>query len=960
MTGANSDYGCSFAIMTVVPEAHECFRSAVGDPAPVESDGYYWTVADVEARDGGTHRVVEAQAPQRSNLAAEEFAARILRVWRPRYFLVADIGGGIHGGGETPRDGLALGDVVVAESLHYYELAKLLPDPENPRRERYVRWQPISPRLSTVGRELDIVVPDWRERITVSRPRPEGNSRVLLGEIVAGDELLPEAHAEDGDVKLLPGEIVVGEKLLADPDAEEVRRICEKYDKALAVDMESVGAAVSALSASDDGLALSYAVLRGISDWMDRRGNQETRDAWKPYAADAAVAAALALVAAIPSTVTGVSQEETDSIAELRQRIAAEYEVPDETYPSVVSGPVGVLSRNDVLATATRQHGVLLAGEAGLGKTALLLQAARAAFAPLEPFPVFVDLKRWKPEYATGLAEDPSGERLKPSMDALLRASVQGIGIDLLEKIAADREVLVLVDGINEVPYAEVAPRILTLLQEYMRARPTVHVVVTDRRPGDVYREQHWTELTLRRLEAADVEQIVDSHLGAGTYEALPEHSAALLRIPYFLDRAVRSGNPAAASRSDAMASFLHDQVGLTSEETDGLACIAYSVYETLGGRTFPADLLDQGLSRRLRDSGVLVAVADGEVRFDHQLEHDYLASRHLAADERRWTTPAFDAVTFEAASFDAIALALEQVTREQRDGFLTQVYNWNWIGAIMALADVEQDGADACTVELRTALLAVVAEKRFDRLVGTRERAERQLRRFHDHYAQRLAAALTLEELISVVGGVSSSGHEWFEDWRTLFAKLPATPLEERDVFLLADPSAVFGWTAANVIRRFPSQDDRALQVRTIYAARPEPSETSRAARWRAVHALGAWPSADNAALLLRAIDCDEYSWVKYGAARSAVEMAARTRDQDLRMQIFSGLQERVRTIASEPLSQLASSAIFDGADLAFVDAVRPVLHAALEAQRTETDRERWKVRIARFEEYWTSQLTS
>jgi nucleoside phosphorylase len=960
MTELDANYGCSFAIMTVVPEAHRYFRTAVGEPKPVERDGYYWTVAQVDARDGGSHLVVEAQAPQRSNLVAQEFGTRMLGCWRPRYFLIADIGGGIHGDRETPRDGLKLGDVVVAELLHYYELVKLEPSEKTAttlfqrikqairhpghstvtagsdrRKPRYVRWQPISPRLSTVGRELDTAVDDWRDRMTTPRPGLDGVTQLLLGEVVVGD------------------------KLLANPGAQEVEHILKTYDKALAVDMESVGAAVSSLSAADDGLALSYGVLRGISDWMDRPGNQETRDAWKPYAADAAIAAALGVVAAIPSTVTGTTQAESDSISELRRRLAEEYDVPEETYPSAVLGPTGVLSRNDVLAIAARQHGVVLVGDAGLGKTAMVAQAARAATAPLEPFPVLIDLKRWKPEFAAGLAPDPNGDALVPSMDALLRASVQRIGARLLDEVAARRDVLVLVDGVNEVPYSEV-PRILTLLQEYMRARPRVHVLVTDRRAGDVYREQGWTELRLQRLEEPDVERIVDSHLGAGTYGDLQESAASLLRIPYFLDRAVRGGDVAARSRAGAMESFLRDHVGLTPVEMDELAAVAYSVYDTRGRRTFPAGLIDEVLADRLRESGVMVDVADGDVRFDHQLEHDYLASRHLAADVRRWTTPAFDAVTFETASFDVIALGLEQVAPQQRDSYLRQVYNWNWIGAIMALADVEQDGFEACTRELRTALLAVVAEKRFDRVAETRERTERQIARFSDPYARGLATAKRLGELIDVVEDVPAGGPEWFEEWRAVFRRCPPAPLEERDVSLLARGSAVIGWTAANVVRRFPEEEERADQVRALYAVHQESTEASRAVRWRAVHALGAWPSAANATLLFDAIDHDAYSWVKYGAVRSVIENAARTIDQTLRDSILARLRDRVGQIPPEPLSQLAWSTMYDGADTSFANAVRPILHAALEAQRTATDQERWQVRIDRFEAYWNPQPTS
>jgi nucleoside phosphorylase len=930
-----SDYRCSFAVLTVVPEAHKCFRDAVGNPGQIEAYGYYWTRVELPALDGGKHVVVEAQTSQRSNMAAEQFTARVLRVWRPRYLLLADIGGGIHGSAEKARDGLALGDVVVAEGLHYYELMKLVPDPNNPRRERYIRWQPISPRLSTIARDLDSIVPRWRGEISAIRPDNANSSALLLGEIVAGD------------------------KLLSDPGAAEVAEIVRRYDKALAVDMESVGVAVSALEAADDGLALSYAVLRGISDWMDIQGNQATRDAWKPYAANAAVAAALALISAIPSARDVRTVPERNSVSELRRRIGDEYEIPPETYPTPVKGTDRMLTRNDVLTIAAERRGVVLAGEAGLGKTALLVQAARAAFAPLEPFPVLVDLKRWKPEFAVGLAADPTGDALRSSMDALLRASVQTMGINLLEEITQRSDVILLVDGVNEVK-ADVAPRILTLLQEYMRAHQAVHVLVTDRRPASIYREQGWTELYLQRLDPRDVQALLDAHLGEGVYDNLPDNVATLYRIPYFLDRAIRSDSATAASRADAMTHFLTSHVDLATDEINGLAATAYRVYERLRRRTFPREEIDRAVSDKLRDSGILVDLPEGEARFDHQLEHDYLAARHVAANSELWTGRAFDTLTFEAATFDAVTLVLEQVPVSTRDDFLTHVYNWNWNGSITALASVEEDGSEPCSPELRTVLLAVVAEKRFDQVAETSTRTTRHLSRFHDRYARDLAMAHTLKDLIGVVDRVDVGGAEWFENWRALFRRLPPCALRESEVWMLASESPLLGWTAANVIRRFPEESDVSLQVRTMYEARLESDEASRAVRWRAVHVLGAWPTDENASLVLRAVDHDEYAWVKYGAVRSSIEMAAVTRDLPLRSRILESLRARIHQIPPEPLSQLAWAATHKRADESFAESVRPLLHAALETQPNETERERWRVRIRRFEEYWESRQTS
>jgi hypothetical protein len=433
-----------------------------------------------------------------------------------------------------------------------------------------------------------------------------------------------------------------------------------------------------------------------------------------------------------------------------------------------------------------------------------------------------------------------------------------------------------------------------------------------------------------------------------------------LLRIPFFLDRAIRGGNLALASRAGAVEDFLIRHGRLDANRFAPLAEAAFEVYVDRGQRSFPPETIRDAVGREalqaLRNAGILVG--ESELAFDHQFEHDFLAARHLAADSGRWSPKVFDGVTFRAATFDVLALTLEQLEEEgDRDAFLRAVYDWNWRGTVTAMATAEQDGSAAASAPLRTALLAVIAEKKFDAVDGTRDRTIKQLARFSGPLVEAMSAADSIYQLVELVAS-EPAGPQWFEDWRRVFCRGTATELTEEEIARVATADPVIGWTMANVARRFETHPDRALQLRTIYAARQAPEPSDRAVRWRVVHALGAWPGEENADALVEALD-DEYGWVKYGAMRSLVEMAARTDDAAVRDRILDQLTTRVGDLPADPLSQIAWTSLYHGASTSYADAVRPLVRAAADAQVNETDRNRWARRVKRFEQFWAGQAS-
>lgn len=65
-------------------------------------------------------------------------------------------------------------------------------------------------------------------------------------------------------------------------------------------------------------------------------------------------------------------------------------------------------------------------------------------------------------------------------------------------------------------------------------------------------------------------------------------------------------------------------------------------------------------------------------------------------------------------------------------------------------------------------------------------------------------------------------------------------------------------------------------------------------------MHTLGAFPTRQNLQAAFRAFDRDPDKWVRFGATRSLVEMAARS-ESPLRSAIFAGFQKRTHKLLQE-----------------------------------------------------------
>ena len=108
-----------------------------------------------------------------------------------------------------------------------------------------------------------------------------------------------------------------------------------------------------------------------------------------------------------------------------------------------------------------------------------------------EFIPVFVSLKNWPPANGSIFMH---AEDNKKALDALLRAAIADLNVEMLDSFPSNMPRFMIVDGLNEV-YRETATRILDVLDEFVRMetpRPSC-VLVSDRADPERNLGSRWT-----------------------------------------------------------------------------------------------------------------------------------------------------------------------------------------------------------------------------------------------------------------------------------------------------------------------------------------------------------------------------------------------------------------------------------------------------------------------------------
>ncbi|WP_228543762.1 5'-methylthioadenosine/S-adenosylhomocysteine nucleosidase [Micromonospora sp. S-DT3-3-22] len=228
--------------------------------------GTHFDVGTLAGIGDGPGRQVALALVGRGNPAAGVIAERAISHYRPSAMLFVGVAGGL-------RDWLALGDVVVATKVYAYQGGRS----EDSGFRAYPQAWPIAYELEQVARHL-----------------------ALDGGWASGLHPAPKVHFEP---------IAAGEVVLNGRTTPEAQRLHEHYADAVAVEMESAGAA----HAGHVNHAVPTATIRGISDQAGGHKDQTDAEGWQPRAAAHAAAFALALAARLDHGDAGTPTAPDDS-----------------------------------------------------------------------------------------------------------------------------------------------------------------------------------------------------------------------------------------------------------------------------------------------------------------------------------------------------------------------------------------------------------------------------------------------------------------------------------------------------------------------------------------------------------------------------------------------------------------------------------------------------------------------
>lgn len=558
------------------------------------------------------------------------------------------------------------------------------------------------------------------------------------------------------------------------------------------------------------------------------------------------------------------------------------------SYSALLRGEKGPALTHVALITLAKERGrILLSGRGGAGKSTLMRRLVVDG-AAVGSTVVLIDLSRW--DHAASEAWKCRRDGARDSIDFLLRRFGSGeIDVADLDFMPARQEKLLIIDGLNETPGA-VADEILAACDQVASLIINCSVIVSDRL---VRRRTNGDE---RWFFAMPLDVDIDEARKFLNIDALPVGAQRLLDSPYFVDKGIKGAlknSPLATIRD-----FIESHGKLDANGMNVAAEGAFAAYRDEESRSFdPKEFPGEhgaNVAQTLRQGGVLVDLPDGRVAFNHHWVHDYLAASYLASHPELWDFEhrhaSLDALTFKANSFDAVAFALEVLEAEAKDEFLRAVYDWNPYAAGYALAEVEEIAPLNIARALRTIILAMLAEKKFDRHHRSARKALDALELFRDNTAVAMRNATNREALIGIVAAEPEHS-ELYAAWNALFTLPSGQTASDSTVDALEDDDSIIGWTAANVLKRLSLTTEQAERlVHIAYSSRP-------VIRWRACHVMGSVTADSFREVLLDKVIADEDENVRYGAMRSLVELGSRS--PEFAVRLVDDLQPRLEEIA-------------------------------------------------------------
>jgi hypothetical protein len=615
-------------------------------------------------------------------------------------------------------------------------------------------------------------------------------------------------------------------------------------------------------------------------------------------------------------------------------------------YDDLLGDVYEATSENSLLDRALRYGRAIVLGRGGSGKTCLLRRVAVRALRK-NIVPVFVDLKRWtKADYGGWAASlNDVGVGAEFLIERFSQPTTTPVELDWLPPSSTK---LMLVDGLNEIS-APVGQQILLSLDEFVRTQIGTSVIVVDRLTRrELPSPTRWAICQVLPLQP----QVIQQH-SKGAFAGLP--LARMLERPFFLDAAIRHGLDESFRHSRTPQELLERDTGLSSAQLQAAATAAFDAYHEGMTRTFPlgrfSEIAGDAVVEKLVAGNILL-VDSGAAQFSHHLLHDALAAHYIAAlDAEAWTSDALNAISFNASSFDTVALVFQQLKPSKADEFLRQVYDWNLYAAGYALSELSRESPGP-SLEMVSIISAMLAEKRFDAVLATRQRANDGLLLCRLDWVAPFRDAPTLVAVFAAAEAVESNA-QWFLSWRSVFTRVTGAPSDnELEMLKTADP--IIGWTWANVLKRLAVPAMQQGMIRDMLS-----DQHASTIRWRAAHVLGAFPAEANMMSLLNVLGVHVPSSIRYGAVRSLIELAHRS-DPPLRAAVVAALQERASLLMADDrvLTELMNAMIIvpEAAPVDWYGSIVIIAREMYLQSEQPSARDRWKRFVARAERQYST----
>jgi len=762
----------------------------------------------------------------------------------------------------------------------------------------------------------------WLQKITAKRPQ--------------GVDEVPTIH---GYVDAIIG---CGEKVVADREAEVRRWLLECYPRqAMGLEMESLGALVGC-RAFDTPFLMAKASVD--------RATVEKDDNWRSYACQLSAAFLLTVLERYQRPATQLVQRHRQESAQAAEQIVARLPNPDFGCRIKIASSFEQLRQRafqhneaaiDELLPNDVSPAVVLYGGGGSGKSTIarrLFVRAQAKDVPA----VLINLKR-QPKLDEPIG-DAELEKLIYACSLPRRTAEEIIGL------AEYDTVTLIIDATNEV-----SKRIQSALAGFCEHVNRVgrcqvlwmnRVSPLDGLPGQVVHaivSKVAVETARQRFnETFDVK-----------YDTLSPQLQRIMQRPFFLDLAIRARRPFTERRlwSGIFHEFFREHRALAEEELNALA-VATLESIAKDGRPDVEQLQARApMLPKLAAADIRIVDASGE--FEHHLWRDYLLARALSLDALRWTNANFDSATTFGTSAESLLMTVEQLPGpEDKSRFVKAVYDWNYTAALecVAFSDPDEPIERQLPQYLRTAILAVVAEKLLDQVPRTAQRTSTILSQYP--FAREF---LVCEDRASMVAQVATVNGDvaWFNTWKQTYVKGAGAKVDGGDIALLASEDSLLGWTAANFARRGQLDPAGQERIRESYLGfRGDRGHDS--VRWRLVHVLGRWPTEENVRCLAESLSTDPYHWVQYGAARSLVEIAARSREMRVRametIRAFVKSEGAGGSVRHLILEEIIETSFIRDATVDWPEASAEFLYSVVDAEMNSDRRSRLSFRMASF----------